>query len=30
VTKTGASNTTRVGCGGIFGLLSLVAVVIML
>jgi hypothetical protein len=30
VTKTGASNTTRVGCGGIFGILSLVAVVIML
>jgi hypothetical protein len=30
VTKTGASNITRVGCGGIFGVLSLVAVVIML
>jgi hypothetical protein len=30
VTKTGASDIIRVGCGGIFGILSLVAVLIML
>jgi hypothetical protein len=30
VTKTGALSTTRVGCGGIFGISSLVAVIIML
>jgi hypothetical protein len=30
VTKTGASNISRIGCGGIFGILSLVAVVVML
>lgn len=30
VTKTGDSSITRIGCGGIFGILSLVAVVIML
>jgi hypothetical protein len=30
VTKTGASNITRVGCGGIFGIFSLLAVIVML
>jgi hypothetical protein len=30
VTKTGASSITRIGCGGMFGILGLVAVVIML
>lgn len=30
VTKAGASSITRIGCGGMFGILSLVVVVIML
>lgn len=30
VTKTGASNITRVGCGSIFGIFSLVAVIIVI